>query len=62
MLAAAANSTNSKPRYLVVELGFNIVACAANLALPLLGISYWFISVPLFLRKRASTTLLHQKR
>jgi len=41
-----------------IETGFNIVACIANYAIPLVGILYWYMSVPFFLRRRAETTLV----
>uniref|UniRef100_A0AC35G8R5 G-protein coupled receptors family 1 profile domain-containing protein n=1 Tax=Panagrolaimus sp. PS1159 TaxID=55785 RepID=A0AC35G8R5_9BILA len=41
-----------------IQLGFSIIACIANYAIPLAGILYWYLSVPYFLRRRAETTLV----
>uniref|UniRef100_A0A914CE45 G-protein coupled receptors family 1 profile domain-containing protein n=1 Tax=Acrobeloides nanus TaxID=290746 RepID=A0A914CE45_9BILA len=41
-----------------IELFFSIWACIASYAIPLIGIIYWYMSVPFFLRKRAETTML----
>ncbi|CAD5217279.1 unnamed protein product [Bursaphelenchus okinawaensis] len=40
-----------------IEIGFSLVACMLSYAIPLFGIIFWYMSVPLFLRKRAENTL-----
>ncbi|PAV57772.1 hypothetical protein WR25_05091 [Diploscapter pachys] len=41
-----------------VEFRFNVAACIISYAIPLLGIIYWYVSVPFFLKRRALTTLV----
>ncbi|CAJ0578802.1 unnamed protein product, partial [Mesorhabditis spiculigera] len=41
-----------------VALWFNIVACVASYAIPLFGILYCYISVPMFLNRRAETSIV----
>uniref|UniRef100_A0A1I7RZN4 G_PROTEIN_RECEP_F1_2 domain-containing protein n=1 Tax=Bursaphelenchus xylophilus TaxID=6326 RepID=A0A1I7RZN4_BURXY len=40
-----------------IEIGFSVVACMLSYAIPLFGIIFWYMSVPLFLRKRAENTM-----
>ncbi|VDO65913.1 unnamed protein product [Onchocerca flexuosa] len=44
-----------------IELGFGIVSCIASYAIPLGGMIYWYVSVPFFLRKHASSSLASSK-